>query len=102
MDCSGFTQQVARLVGIVLPRDASQQIEKGTEIGFLAEAKVSDLAFFDNEEGRITHTGVLLGNDKIIHSSGKVRIDRIDQQGIFNQELQKYTHRLRVLKNIVG
>jgi len=84
-----------------LKRDASQQAEMGTTVDFLTEAQLGDLAFFDNAEGRITHVGLLLGNNEIIHSSGKVRVDPIDDQGIFNRELQKYSHQLRIIKRII-
>ena len=60
-----------------------------------------DLAFFDNEEGKITHVGILLDGNRIIHASGKVRIDKLDHQGIFNTELNDYTHRLRLISKII-
>lgn len=101
LDCSGFTQQVTKLVDIKLPRDASQQVKEGTEINFLTEAKQGDLAFFDNEEGRIIHVGILLGEGKIIHASGKVRIDSIDHHGIYNTTLKRYTHTLRSIRRII-
>ena len=41
--------------------------------------EVGDLAFFDDEEGIIKHVGIILENDHIIHSYGKVRVDRLDQ-----------------------
>jgi cell wall-associated NlpC family hydrolase len=101
IDCSGFCQMVYRLNGIQLRRDASQQAEEGKLVDFLASAQLGDLAFFDNEEGKITHVGLMLSNDKIIHSAGFVRIDPIDDQGIFNAELGKYTHKLRIIKRFV-
>ncbi len=101
VDCSGFVQAVYKMAGINLKRDASQQAEEGTTVDFLPEAHCGDVAFFDNEEGRITHVGILLGDNKIIHSSGKVRIDPIDDQGIYNRELQKYTHKLRIIKRFL-
>lgn len=101
LDCSGFVQVVFKLLGIKLRRDASQQAEQGELVGFLAECKPGDVAFFDNDEGRITHVGIMLNNSEIIHSSAKVRIDPIDDQGIFNKELGKYTHKLRIIKRFV-
>jgi gamma-D-glutamyl-L-lysine dipeptidyl-peptidase len=98
IDCSGFSQQVFKQFGIKLPRDSYQQAEAGEVVGFLMEAQCGDLAFFDNEEGRITHVGIMLGNDEIIHSSGKVRIDKIDSQGIINSETGARTHKLRIIK----
>ena len=98
IDCSGFTQQVYRSLGIVLPRDAYQQAALGEVVGFLQEAKCGDLAFFDNAEGKITHTGLMLNNATIIHSSGKVRIDPIDNMGIVNKLSGERTHQLRIIK----
>lgn len=98
IDCSGFSQLMYKLSGIKLKRDAWQQAEQGREVSSLQEATAGDLAFFDNEAGRITHVGILLDNSEIIHASAKVRIDRIDNQGIFNGELQTYTHRLKLIK----
>jgi len=100
IDCSGFTQLIYRLNGIHLPRDASQQVEKGEALSFPEEAEPGDLAFFDNEEGHITHVGIVLENLQIIHASGRVHVDKFDHLGIFNQEKKGYTHNLRVLKKL--
>jgi cell wall-associated NlpC family hydrolase len=101
IDCSGFTQIVFKQFGIRLKRDAWQQAEQGELVAFLPQARLGDLAFFQNNEGRIVHVGIMLDNSKIIHASGKVRIDLIDSEGIFNEELNKHTHRLRVIKRFV-
>lgn len=101
IDCSGFTQLVYKLCGIQLKRDANQQAEQGETITFLQESKAGDLAFFENSDGRIVHVGIILDNNKIIHASGKVRIDKIDHQGIFNEEKKNYSHNLRLIKRIV-
>lgn len=95
MDCSGFVQIVFRINGILLPRDASQQALHGTIIHTIEYAEAGDLAFFSNEEKNITHVGIILENKEIIHESGKVRIDTLDEKGIFNTETSKYTHKLR-------
>ncbi len=97
IDCSAFVQLCAKVAGCKLPRDASQQVECGKQIDNLSEAKAGDLAFFKNENNRITHVGILLSNDKIIHASGKVRIDTIDSKGIYNKELKRYTHETAIL-----
>ncbi|RXK86678.1 C40 family peptidase [Filimonas effusa] len=100
IDCSGFTQQVYKMAGIHLLRDASQQATQGEVTGFLQEARCGDLAFFDNEEGKITHVGILLSSDEIIHASGRVRIDKIDNEGIVNGDTGERTHRLRIIKRV--
>lgn len=99
VDCSGFSQIVYHLNGITIHRDASQQAKQGKLVAFLSEAKPGDLAFFDNDKGNITHVGIILENEKIIHAAhGKVRIDKLDQEGIYNTEEKKYTHHLRMVK----
>lgn len=100
MDCSGFTQTLFKLMGIKLKRDASQQAAQGTAIGFINEARNGDLAFFGDKDS-ISHVGILIDAEHIIHASGKVRIDKIDHEGIFNQDFKKYTHKLRLLRNVI-
>ena len=102
VDCSGFTQLVLKVHDIKYPRDAYQQGEVGEPLGFIEEAQPGDLAFFENSEGRIIHVGFMLENNQIIHAHGKVRIDTLDSSGIFNMELNKHTHKLRFIRNILG
>ncbi|WP_396159532.1 NlpC/P60 family protein [Flavobacterium sp.] len=101
IDCSGFTQMVYKLNGYKLLRDASQQSTQGEVLSFIEESEPGDLAFFDNEEGKIIHVGIIMENNYIIHASGKVRIDRLDHLGIYNAEQNRHTHRLRVIKKII-
>ncbi len=101
IDCSGFTQMVYKINGIPLDRDARQQALQGQTLSFIEESEAGDLAFFDDPEGNITHVGLLLENHHIIHASGTVRIDRIDQSGIFNSETQSHTHKLRFIKKMI-
>ena len=100
IDCSGLTQMVYKINGYNIPRDAKDQVKLGINLGFIEESKEGDLAFFDNEEGKVTHVGMILKDNHIIHASGKVRIDKIDQQGIFNTETGNHTHKLRLIKSI--
>ena len=101
IDCSGFVQLCARAAGKLLPRDASQQVLEGELVYFLPEIQPGDLAFFGNEDGHIVHVGMMLDNERILHASGQVRIDYLDQTGIFNKERNEHTHRLQVIKRIV-
>lgn len=100
IDCSGFVQICARMAGLLLPRDASQQVNYGEVVYFVQEARPGDLAFFSNENGSIVHVGIVLADEKIIHASGKVRIDSLDNEGIFNKECNKHTHHLQVIKRM--
>lgn len=98
IDCSGFTQVVYKIHHSSLPRDAKDQSKKGQAINHLVEARADDLLFFSNSNGEITHTGILLEKNLIIHASKWVRIDRVDENGIFNVELNKYTHLLSCIR----
>jgi len=101
VDCSGLVQLFYKVLGIRIPRDANRQVKIGNNINFIADSNIGDMAFFDDSEGNITHVGIILDKNLIIHASGKVRIDKIDHQGIYNNEFKKYTHRLRVIKRIL-
>lgn len=101
IDCSGFTQMVYKINGYKLLRDASEQATQGDALSFIEESEPGDLAFFDNEEGNITHVGIMMNDNYIIHASGKVRIDRLDHLGIYNVDTGRHTHKLRVIKKII-
>ncbi len=100
VDCSGFIQVIFKLLGISLPRDAWQQAQTGQSIKKLKDAQKGDLAFFNDKE-EIVHVGMLLGTDRIIHSSGRVRIDRIDKKGIINSDTGQRTHRLEAIRRVL-
>lgn len=100
-DCSGLVQNIYLQVDIHIPRDAGEQSMVGKSVNFVFEAQPGDLAFFDNEEGIITHVGMILSGNRIIHASGKVRIDLFDQQGIYSREKGNYTHKLRLMRNLI-
>ncbi len=99
IDCSGLTQIAYKICGHKLPRDASQQAKTGEDVG-LSNAQRNDLAFFQNAQGRVCHVGLCLGDGHILHASGSVRIDRLDSEGIYNEERQTYTHKLLCIKHL--
>ena len=99
IDCSGFTQIVYKINGVKLSRDAHQQANQGQTLSFIEESEAGDLAFFDDSEGKIVHVGLLLENHCIIHAHGTVRIDQIDQTGIYNGSA--HTHKLRMIKKLI-
>ena len=101
IDCSGFTQMVYKICGYNLLRDAAQQATQGEVLSFIEESEPGDLAFFDNSEGHITHVGIIMKDNYVIHAHGKVRIDRIDHSGIFNIDTKRHTHKLRVIHKII-
>ena len=102
MDCSGFTQVVYSVFGINLLRNAREQITQGTVVPSLSDAQPGDLAFFDHADRdpkatNISHVGILLDNKTIIHCSGSVHIDTIDEQGIHLPD-GELTHHLVQIK----
>lgn len=101
IDASGLTQMVYLQHGITLKRKAEEQAAQGEALSFIEESEPGDLAFFDNQEGIITHVGIILENHRIIHVNGMVRIDLLDHHGVFNIKENRHTHRLRVIKKIV-
>jgi len=101
IDCSGFTQIVFRISGYLLSRDAHQQARQGKPINLFEEGKPGDLIFFKNSEELINHVGILLTEGKIIHASGKVRIDSVNSEGIFTTDTNLKTHTFSHLRRIL-
>ena len=100
IDCSGYTQIIYRMFKINLPRDAYQQEKLGIKTEF-NDKKIGDLAFFEKDK-KITHVGIILNNNKIIHASGKVKIDYIDNLGIYEKTNHiEYTHKLKSIKRFI-
>ena len=102
MDCSGFTQVVYAATGVNLLRNAREQITQGEVVASLADAQPGDLAFFDHADRdpkatNISHVGLLLSPTEIIHCSGCVHIDTIDEQGIHLPD-GELTHHLVQIK----
>lgn len=130
MDCSGFTQTILSLFGHKIPRNASEQATQGRLISRLSSSKAGDLAFFCHYEEaatqeitsnlkqqstetnaiarqKITHVGILIDSERIIHCSGRVKIEKIDTTGIFSIEQSdtahpdgQYTHRLLSIRRL--
>jgi len=68
-DCSGFTGQVYRSVGVRLPRTSREQATVGQRVS-RSSLKPGDLVFFRTSRGnRISHVGIYQGNGKFIHAS---------------------------------
>lgn len=91
IDCSGLTQLFFRFFNLNLPRNASEQAMAGNEVN-LNEIQLNDVMFFQNDQGKVNHVGIYLGENKLIHASGRVRIDTLNLGNIWNDELQEITH----------
>lgn len=101
IDAPGLVQVVFKMAGFRLPREAEEQVFMGEQIDFVEQALPGDLAFFENQAGRISHVGIVLPDRQVIHAYGQVRIDKLDHFGIFNAEQRRYTHRMRVIKRLL-
>jgi hypothetical protein len=101
IDCSGFVQMVFKICGYKLLRDSSQQASQGKSIKSRADSLPGDLVFLKNESDKINHVGILIDNNKIIHGSGRVRIDQLTEDGIFDVDANVLTHRFSHLRRIL-
>ena len=100
MDCSGFTQIVMSLFGKSLLRNASEQVTQGEAVAALKQAQAGDLVFFDHKDGKISHVGIVIDAERVIHCSGRVKVEKLDENGIFNAETGEYSHHLCAIKRI--
>lgn len=108
MDCSGFTKTVYFLNGMVIPRDASQQVHTGRQIDEnrnFDHLKKGDLLFFgrkatDSTKEKVVHVGMWIGNDEFIHASNMVRVSSVDPNALNFDEynLNRYLRTKRILK----
>ncbi|MES2520208.1 MAG: C40 family peptidase [Bacteroidota bacterium] len=107
VDCSGFTKTVYFLNGVILPRDASQQVMIGETIdktGNWSELKVGDLLFFGEkrEDGseRVVHVAMWVGNGEFIHASDKVRVSSMiaTAPNFDEYNAKRYLRAKRILK----
>ena len=94
MDCSGFSQQVMSLFGIALKRNASEQAKQGRKVRY-EDIQAGDLCFFNHGEGTgISHVGIAIDKDRIIHCSGRVKVETLTKEGIVSAEAGGLTHNL--------
>ncbi len=101
IDSGAFIQHVFRFFGIILPRFPNEQYLYGEIVDFTDLAVEGDLAFCSDTENQINHVGIVIGDKKVLHVHGCVRIDKIDHHGFYNYDLQKYTHKLRIIKRLL-
>lgn len=100
MDCSGFTQVIMSLFGKPLKRNAREQAEQGRKIADVSKVHAGDLLFFDHEDGKICHVGIAIDSERVIHCSGRVKVEKLDSKGIFNAETGEYSHHLVSIRRV--
>lgn len=100
MDCSGFTQVVMSLFGKSILRNTGEQVRQGLEVKKLKDVQAGDLVFFDHEDGKISHVGIDIDNNRVIHCSGRVKVEKLDETGIFSAEQGAYTHHLAAIRRL--
>jgi hypothetical protein len=101
IDCSGFTQIVFKMCGFKLQRDSSQQVQQGQVIDHYNEIQAGDLLFFRNVVSEVFHVGIALDRNKVIHASGRVRVDILIEDGIINESTKRFTHKLVAIRRII-
>lgn len=101
IDSGALIQIIFSFFNIILPRFPEQQCAYGEDVDFMDFVQEGDIAFCENRDGIISHAGIITGYKKVLHVYGSVRIDHIDHFGIFNDDIRKYTHRLRIVKRVL-
>jgi cell wall-associated NlpC family hydrolase len=108
MDCSGFTKTIYFLNGIIIPRDASQQVHTGKAIddtGNFEALEAGDLLFFgkkatETTKEKVVHVGMWIGNNEFIHASDMVRVSSVDKasKNYDDHNVNRYLRTKRILK----
>ncbi len=101
IDCSGFVQMVFKISGYSLPRDAHQQFLHGKPVDQFEQAQPGDLAFFQTDDGRIIHVGIVAPGGKVIHASGHVHLGTWVAAGIVHPDQRQITHRFAGIRRIL-
>lgn len=101
MDCSGFVQQVMSLFGRSLHRNAKDQAKQGRKVSSLKAVKAGDLCFFNHGgETPVSHVGIAIDGERIIHCSGRVKVEQLTSQGIVSVEQNGLTHDLVSIRRV--
>lgn len=101
IDAGALVQMVFKICGYHLARNPWQQVEQGKKVNSLGDAKPGDVAFF-SEGGNVVHAGILLEEERVIHSFGQVRIDPINDEGILRADTKIYTHHLTAIRRYLA
>lgn len=102
IDATGLVQMIFKISGYTLPHDVKNQTNEGKAVHSLNDAIPGDLAFFSHMGGGISHVGIILDEEKIIHAFGRVRVDHLTDEGIIRTEPKIYTHYLKEIRRIIN
>ena len=101
IDSVGLVQMAFRLTGVEVPGDMEGLARYGEALSFMEEARAGDVAFFGDASGALSHVGIVWEGGHVIHASGRVRVDRLDHNGIYNDDIKRYTHSLKLLRRFL-
>jgi cell wall-associated NlpC family hydrolase len=102
IDDAGLVQMTYKICGYRLGRTVAEQIRYGKPVARMAEAQPGDLIFLTSGKAGAMHVGIFLENEKVIHASGKVRIDHLHEEGILNVETKIFTHSLKEIRRVLS
>ena len=98
LDAIGLCDLFYRQFGVVIASQIEPIVALGETVNLISEIKDGDIAFFGNDQGEINHLGIVISQNEILHVVEKVRIDRLDDEGVFNQQV--LTHKLKIVKRL--
>ncbi|HTH56443.1 MAG TPA: NlpC/P60 family protein [Cyclobacteriaceae bacterium] len=102
ISAQGLVSVVFRIAGYTLPWTMQLQSQFGKKIKDLASSKTADVAFFKDKKNNVVHTGIILGENKVIHAFGQVRIDHLNDEGILSSDTKIYSHELAFIRRILS
>jgi hypothetical protein len=97
----GFIQIVYKISGYALPWSLEQQAMVGKRTETLTQVPAGEIAYFKDQSGKLIHAGIVLDDHRIIHASGQVRIDILDEKGILQADTKIYSHTLDSIRSII-
>jgi len=98
----GLIQMVFKISGYTLPWTLAQQAECGEPVRSADVILPGDIAFFKDRADNLIHAGIILGDERIIHAFGQVKIDHFNQEGILNLETKVYSHSLALIRRVIN
>jgi len=102
IDADGLIHMIFKIAGHALPRTLKQLIVHGKSVTGFKQSIPGDIAFFSTRGGPPVHVGLLMGEDKVLHASGQVRLDTVTEEGIRIPDTKVYTHILHSIRRVIA